>query len=137
VTNRFDDPATAFFELMPFARMLGIELIAAGSDEVVARLPWSPERCTVGGALHGGAVMALADSTGAMCASLVLPDDAAGTTTVESKTNFLRAIRAGFAEARSRPLHRGRTVIVVETEVCDDQGRLTAKVTQSQLVLRD
>jgi 1,4-dihydroxy-2-naphthoyl-CoA hydrolase len=136
MTDRFEDPAAAFVELMPFTRTLGIELVAANAKEVVARLAWSPERCTAGGVLHGGAVMALADSTGGMCASLVLPDDATGTTTVESKTNFLRAIRTGYAEARSRPLHAGRTVVVIETEVRDADGRLAAKITQSQLVLR-
>ena len=136
MSERFDDPTVAFFELMPFTRALGIELIAAHRDEVAARLAWSEERCTAGGVLHGGALMALADSTGAMCASLLLPEDATSTTTVESKTNFFRAIRAGYAEARSRPLHTGRTVIVVETEVRDGEGRLAAKTTQSQLVLR-
>lgn len=136
VTDRFHDPAAAFFELMPFTATLGIELIAASRNEVTARLSWSPERCTASGVLHGGALMALADSTGAMCALLLLPDDATGTTTVESKTNFLRAVRAGYAEARSRPMHAGRTVTVVETEVRDAEGKLAAKVTQSQLVLR-
>ena len=136
MTDRIEDPATAFFELMPFTTPLGIELVAASPSEVVARLAWSPERCTAGGVLHGGAVMTLADSTGGMCALLLLPDDATGTTTVESKTNFLRAVRNGYAEARSRPLQAGRTVIVIETEVRDAQGRLAAKVTQSQLVLR-
>jgi len=126
----------AFAELMPLTRTLGIELVAANQSEVVARLAWAPERCTAGGVLHGGALMALADSAGGMCASLLLPDDATGTTTVESKTNFLRAIRDGAAEARARPLHAGRTVIVVETEIRDAEGRLAAKVTQSQLVLR-
>jgi uncharacterized protein (TIGR00369 family) len=79
--------------------------------------------------------MSLADSTGGACAYLNLPAGAQGTTTVESKTNFLRAVRSGDAEAISRPLHSGRTLIVVETDVVDDRGRLAARVTQSQLVL--
>ena len=74
--------------------------------------------------MHGGA-----------CAYLNLPPGAAGTTTVESKTNFLRAVREGYIEAVTRPLHKGRTLIVVETEIRDAQQRLAAKVTQSQLVL--
>ena len=130
------DPERLFYESMPFARTLGIELVEAGDDQVRARLGWAAERCTSGGVLHGGVLMALADSTGAMCAFLHLPEGATGTTTVESKTNFFRAVRAGDVEATSRPLHVGRSVIVVETELRDDEGRLAAKVTQSQLVLR-
>lgn len=79
--------------------------------------------------------MALADSTGAACAFLNLPAGASGTTTVESKTNFLRAVREGYVESSSRPLHTGRTLIVVETDLRDDRDRLVARVTQSQLVL--
>lgn len=122
---------------MPFVRTLDIELPDAGPHLVSARMPWSEARCTSGGILHGGALMALADSTGALCAVLHLPAEATGTTTVESKTNFFRAVRQGHVEATSRPLHVGRTMISVETELRDDQGRLAAKVTQSQLVLRD
>jgi len=92
--------------------------------------------CTTGGVMHGGAIMSLADSTGALCAFLNLPEGAAGTSTIESKTNFLRAVRSGHAEAISRPLHTGRTVIVIETDVVDADGRLCARVTQSQAVLR-
>lgn len=121
--------------LMPFARTLGITFTRYEPGEVRARLAWSAELCTSGGVLHGGAVMALADTTGGACAFLNLPEHAGATTTVESKTNFLRAVRAGYAEAVSRPLHVGRTVIVVETDVRDDQDRLAARVTQSQLVI--
>lgn len=120
---------------MPFCVEIGVELTAVGPGEVRARLPWAPERCTIGGAMHGGAVMALADGAGAVCAFLNLPDGAVGTTTVSSATNFLRAIRDGHAEAISRPLHTGRSTIVVETEVHDAAGRLVAKVTQTQAVL--
>lgn len=121
---------------MPFAAQVGVTFTAVEASEVRARLPWSAERCTVGGALHGGAVMALADSAGAVAAFLNLPDGAAGTTTVSSATSFLRAVRDGHAEAVSRPLHAGRSTIVVETEVRDADGRLVAKVTQTQAVLR-
>jgi uncharacterized protein (TIGR00369 family) len=76
--------------------------------------------------------MALADTCGGVCAYLNLPEGALGTATIESKTNFLRAVRSGAATATTRPLHRGRTMIVVETEVTRDDGKLAAKVTQTQ-----
>jgi uncharacterized protein (TIGR00369 family) len=79
--------------------------------------------------------MGLADSTGGLCAFLNLPEGAGGTSTIESKTNFLRAVREGYAEAVSRPLHVGRRVIVVETDVVDPAGKLAARVTQTQAVL--
>jgi 1,4-dihydroxy-2-naphthoyl-CoA hydrolase len=122
-------------ELMPLAGTLGVVLLAYSPREVVARLPWAPQVCTAGGVLHGGAIMALADTSGAACAFLNLPEGAAGTTTIESKTNFLRAVTRGFAQTRSVPLHVGRTVIVVETDVTDETDRLVAKTVQSQLVL--
>jgi uncharacterized protein (TIGR00369 family) len=81
--------------------------------------------------------MALADTAGAACAFLNLPHGAAATTTIESKTNFLRAVRGGHVEATSTPLHVGRTVVVVDTELRDENGKLVARVTQSQLVLKD
>jgi 1,4-dihydroxy-2-naphthoyl-CoA hydrolase len=130
------DQVSQIFDSMPFVRTLGIDAGSMGPDEVRARLAWSEERCTTAGVLHGGALMALADTAGAMCAFLNLPDDATGTTTVESKTNFFRAVRSGHVEAVSRPLHTGRTLVVVATELRDADGRLAAKVTQSQLVLR-
>jgi uncharacterized protein (TIGR00369 family) len=83
--------------------------------------------------MHGGAIMALADTCGGVCAFLNLPDGAQGTATVESKTNFLRAVRSGAATAVTRPLHRGRTMIVLETDVLRDDGKLAAKVTQTQV----
>jgi uncharacterized protein (TIGR00369 family) len=128
------DPGT-LLDLMPFTKAIGAVFSRYAKEEVIARLDWAPERCTAGGLLHGGAVMALADSTGAACAFLNLPEGAAGTTTVESKTNFLRGVRDGYVEAISRPLHIGRTVIVVETDVRDQQERLVARVLQTQLVL--
>jgi 1,4-dihydroxy-2-naphthoyl-CoA hydrolase len=120
---------------VPFAAALGVEVIINRPDEVRARVAWRPERCTTAGVLHGGVIMSLADTTGATCAFQNLPDDAAGTTTIESKTNFLRAVRDGYAEAVSRPLHAGRTVVVVETDVTDASGRPVAKVVQTQAVL--
>jgi 1,4-dihydroxy-2-naphthoyl-CoA hydrolase len=122
-------------ELMPFAAHLGIEVVANRADEVRARLAWSPKLCTAGGLLHGGVLMALADSTGALCAYNNITAESPSTTTIESKTNFLRAVRDGHVEAVSRPLHTGRTIIVVDTSLTDADGRLVARVTQSQLVL--
>lgn len=128
------DPDT-LLDLMPFTKTIGAVFSGYSKEEVKARLDWAPERCTAGGLLHGGAVMSLADSTGAACAFLNLPVGASGTTTVESKTNFLRGVRDGYVEAVSRPLHVGRTVVVVETDVLDPQERLVARVLQTQLVL--
>lgn len=99
-------------------------------------MSWTADGCTSNGVLHGGLVMTLADTTGAVCAFLNLPEGAAGTTTIESKTNFLRAIRDGSsAIAESVPLHVGRTTILVETRVHDDDGKLVAVTTQTQAVL--
>ena len=124
-----------FLQTMPFAASLGIGEVAGDATEVTARISWAPERCTSGGVMHGGVLMALADSCGAYCAFLNLPAGAAGTTTIESKTNFLRAVRGGSVRAVSRPLHSGRTVIVIDTELRDDAGKLVARVTQTQAVL--
>jgi len=122
-------------DLMPLVQTLGANFSYATKQEVRARLPWAPELCTAGRMLHGGAVMALANSTGAACAFLNLPKDALGTTTIESKTNFFRGLRDGHIDATSRPLHIGRTIIVVETDVRDHHERLVARVLQTQLVL--
>lgn len=120
---------------MPFCKAIGVEFVSVSPEEVRARLPWTEDGCTIGGALHGGALMTLADGAGAVTAFLNLPEGALGTTTVSSATSFLRAVRDGWAEAVSRPLHRGRTTIVVETEITDAASRRVAKVTQTQAVL--
>jgi 1,4-dihydroxy-2-naphthoyl-CoA hydrolase len=119
-------------DAMPFAALVGIELLEASPDLVRGRLDWSPERTTAGGLMHGAALMALADSCGGVCAFLNLPEGAAGTSTIESKTNFLRAVREGSLTATTKPLHKGRTLMVVETGLALDDGSLAAKVTQSQ-----
>jgi len=119
-------------DLIPFAAAIGIELLEATPELVVSRIQWSPERCTTGGVMHGGALMALADNGGGVCAFLNLPEGAVGTATIESKTNFLRPVRDGAVTASSRPLHVGRTMVVVETELVRDDGQLAAKVTQTQ-----
>jgi 1,4-dihydroxy-2-naphthoyl-CoA hydrolase len=119
-------------DLMPFAALIGIELLEAGPELVRGRIAWSPERCTVGGVMHGGAMIALGDTCGAVCAFLNLPERATGTSTIESKTNFLRAVRDGAITSSTRPLHAGRTLIVVESEIVREDGSLAAKVTQTQ-----
>jgi 1,4-dihydroxy-2-naphthoyl-CoA hydrolase len=123
---------SAISDLIPFAAVVGIELLDAGPELVRGRIEWKPERCTAGGVLHGGAIMALADNCGGVCAFLNLPEGARGTATVESKTNFLRAVRDGAITATTRPLHKGRTLIVLETTVEREDGKLAAKVTQTQ-----
>jgi 1,4-dihydroxy-2-naphthoyl-CoA hydrolase len=135
LTPADEDHTATIHSLMPLAKTLGIQVLHYTPAEVRARLGWSQELCTAGGALHGGVIMALADSTGACCAYLHLPENAAGTTTIESKTNFLRAVRGGYVEAVSQPVHVGGTLIVVQTDVRDDGGRMVARVLQSQLVL--
>jgi 1,4-dihydroxy-2-naphthoyl-CoA hydrolase len=131
-----DEAATALYrQTIPFVTELGVEFLRNAKEEVRARVAWTESRCTFGGVLHGGVLMALADTTGAVCAFLNLPDGAAGTTTIESKTNFLRPVRSGHATAVSRPLHAGRRIVVVETDIVDGENRLAARVTQSQAVL--
>jgi 1,4-dihydroxy-2-naphthoyl-CoA hydrolase len=124
----------AILATMPFAESNGVRLTAASADEARGRLAWAPERCTLGGTLHGGALMLLADSVGAVCAFLGLPEGA-GTATLSSSTNLLRAVRSGEVEAVARPLHRGRSTVVVVTEVRDEEGRLVSFTTQTQSVL--
>ena len=122
--------------LMPLAATLGMRADEYAPEQVVLSLEWAPALCTTNGVMHGGVVMALADSAGGACATLNLPVDATGTATIESKTNFVGAVRTGNVTATSTPLHRGRTTMVVETVVRDAEGKLVAKVTQTQIVLR-
>jgi 1,4-dihydroxy-2-naphthoyl-CoA hydrolase len=122
-------------ELMPFAARLGITVDDAAPDRVTGHLDWAPELCTAHSALHGGALMSLADSLGGLCAFLNLPPGA-GTATISSSTSMLRAVRGGRVTATAAPLHTGRTVIVVQTDIRDEQGRLVAQTTQAQAVLR-
>jgi uncharacterized protein (TIGR00369 family) len=120
--------------LMPFAAASGVRIVRAAADEVLGELDWAAERTTAGGALHGGAIMTLADSAGAVCAFLNLPEGAT-TSTTSSSTVFVRGVQSGTVSALARPLHVGRSTIAVVTEVRDDAGRLVAQVTQSQAVL--
>ena len=121
--------------LVPFAGELGIEIDAAAKEEVRGRMAWAAELCTSGGVMHGGVLMAFADTLGAVCAFLNLPEGSAGTTTISSNTVFTRAVREGEVTAVTRPLHAGRTVVVVQTDLTDGEGRRVAQVTQAQAVL--
>lgn len=120
---------------LPLAQHLGIEIIAAEPERVVARLTVRPELCTSGGILHGGGFMALADTVGAIGARLNLTDGA-NTTTIESKTNFLGSAAIGtVVSAEATPIHRGRRSSVWQTRVTNPAGKLLALVTQTQLVI--
>ncbi len=120
--------------LIPLARVLGIEVTSAERDEVRGRMPWASELCTSANVMHGGALMAFADTLGAVCASLNLPEGAL-TTTIESKTNFFRAVTSGVVEGTARPLHVGRRTLVVQTDLLRADGKRVAQVTQTQAVL--
>jgi uncharacterized protein (TIGR00369 family) len=113
---------------------LGIRFTEATADRIVAELEWREALTTVGGSLHGGALMALADTIGAAATILNLPDGAT-TTTLESKTNFFAAGRAGTIRAEATPLHRGKRTQVWQTRVTDATGRLLSMTIQTQLVL--
>ena len=119
---------------MPFTHHCGVTIASATRDEVQGGMAWRTELCTTFGVLHGGALMAMADSLGAICAFLNLPPGA-GTSTIESKTNMFRGVRAGRVTATSTPLHVGRTTIVVQTDLRDDRGKRVALVTQTQAVI--
>ena len=130
------DDATAFLHRsMPLSATLGMRSVTQTPELVEIAIDWDATLCTSGGLLHGGVVMALADAAGGACAFFNLPEGA-GTSTIESKTNFLGGVKGGAVTASARPLHVGGTTIAVETEVRDDSGRLVAKTTQTQLVLR-
>ena len=117
------------------SELLGIRFVEAAPDRVVAELTYRPELTTVGGSLHGGTLMAFADTLGAAATALNLPAGATGTTTIESKTNFMAPGRAGVVRAETTPLHRGRRTMVWQTRVTDETGRLLSVTTQTQMVL--
>jgi len=121
---------------IPLAATLGIDVSEVTSQRVTATMNWAEQLCTSGGILHGGALMAFADTIGALCAVANLPPGA-GTATIESKTNFFRAVRSGVVTAVSEPLHVGRSTIVAQTNLTDDRDKLVAQVTQTQAVLTE
>ena len=112
---------------MPFAELKGVTFTEAERDRVVARMVVRPDLCTLGHTIHGGAIMALADSVGAVATVINLPDDAKGTTTIESKTNFIGGAREGATlVATATPVHRGRRTQVWQTRLETEDGRLVA-----------
>jgi 1,4-dihydroxy-2-naphthoyl-CoA hydrolase len=120
---------------LPFAKLLGIEIIEAAPDKVTAQLTVRDELCTRPAVLHGGAIMAFADTLGAMATVFNLPEGA-GTTTIESKTNFLApAPNGSVVRGECTPIHRGKRTMVWQTRISTKEGRLVALVTQTQLVL--
>ncbi len=132
-----DEAATARMrEAMPYCATLGVRAEKYTPAEVALALDWAPGLCTTDGILHGGVIMSLADAAGGACALLNLPKEAVGTATIESKTNFLGAVHSGTVIETATPLHAGGTTIVVETSLRDAAGRLVAKVTLTQMVLR-
>lgn len=130
------DPLTTLQQnKLPFAELLGISFISASPEKVVAEMTVRAEFCTVPAVMHGGAIMALADTLGA-CATILNLADGYGTTTIESKTNFIAAAPVGTkVRAECTPVHRGRRTMVWTTRVTSEQGRLLAVITQTQMVL--
>jgi len=130
------DEATALLHAgMSLTKTLGMRAVDNNPDHVVVELDWSPELLTAGGLLHGGAVMALADSAGGLAAFLNLPAGAVGTSTIEAKTNFIGGVKEGDTlRATASPLHVGGMTIVIETTLTVGD-RLVGKVTQTQTVL--
>lgn len=123
-------------DIIPFAKTMGVEIVEASPERVVGKLLVRPDLCTTGGTLHGGAAMAFADSLGAIGAFLSLPDGAKGTTTIESKTNFLGAAKAGTTvSAEATPVHSGKRTSVWQTKITSEDGKAVALVIQTQLVL--
>jgi 1,4-dihydroxy-2-naphthoyl-CoA hydrolase len=119
--------------LMPLAAELGVSLESASADAVVAVLPWQPRLCTAGAIMHGGALMTLADSAGALVAFLGLAEGES-TATITSTTQMFRPVLGGEVRATAVPLNRGRTTVTVQTTVRDDASRLVAQTTQIQAV---
>ena len=120
--------------MMPLVAHLDLQAISGDTDAVVMKAEWADEHCTAGGVLHGGYLMAMADTTGATLAFLNLPDGAI-TSTIESKTNFFRPVTSGAVTATATLVHKGRTTMVVQTDVVDLAGRLVTRTLQTQSVI--
>jgi len=126
----------AIVSSMPFAALMGVEIMEANGDGAKGRLLVRPELCTAGGILHGGAIMAFADSLGAAAGFAALPQGATGTTTLESKTNFLGGAKIGaHVVATTTPVHRGRRTSVWQTRIDTEDGKPIALVIQTQMAL--
>jgi uncharacterized protein (TIGR00369 family) len=123
-------------DTMPFAKLLDVEVTEATPNKITATLLVRDDLCTAGGIMHGGAVMAFADSLGAIGAFLTLPQGAIGTTTIESKTNFRGAAKAGATvRGETTPVHTGKRTSVWQTKIATAEGKPVALVTQTQMVL--
>ncbi len=123
----------ALVAMLPFAGHLGLTLDEAGPDRVVARIAWAPHLCTSAGIMHGGVLMSLADTAGALVTFLGLPEGAT-TATMTSTTQLFRPVSAGTVRAVAVPLHRGRTTVTAQTSLYDFEQRLVAQTTQIQAV---
>ena len=123
----------ALVALMPFAGQLGLVLDEASADRVIARLAWAPHLCTTGGLMHGGVLMSLADTAGALVTFLGLPEGAT-TATITSTSQLFRPVSGGNVHAVAVPLHRGRTVVTAQTSLYDSEERFVAVTTQIQAV---
>ena len=133
---QIDEGLTQFLHTaMPFAGVLDIQAVSGDSNSVVAEITWAAERCTTNGIIHGGYLMAVADTVGASLAIYNLPEGA-GTATIESKTNFLRGAPEGTYTVTATPVHVGRTTIVVQTDVTRADGKLVTRTTQTQAVIQ-
>lgn len=134
MTSTIDpDLTTTLHDQMPLAHLHQIIGVAADDEIVVMSAQWRPECCGIGGVLHGGYLMAMADSAGATLAFINLPPGAS-TTTIESKTNFFRPVTAGHVTATATLVHEGRTTMVVQTDITNDQGALVSRTLQTQAV---
>ncbi len=121
---------------LPLAELLGIEFVSAEADVVAARMLVRPDMCTLGGIAHGGAIMSFADTLGGVAAFINLPPEAKGTTTLESKTNFIAGAPAGATLIGHATLvHRGRRTQVWQTKVSTEGGKLIAMTVQTQMTL--
>ena len=118
---------------MPLSRLIQLEGLEANTDRVVTVADWRAEYCGIGGVLHGGYLMAMADGTGATLAFVNLPEGAT-TTTVESKTNFFRPVTEDSVTATATMVHNGRTTIVVQTDITNNTGGFVSRTLQTQAV---
>jgi 1,4-dihydroxy-2-naphthoyl-CoA hydrolase len=122
--------------IMPLSKLIGVNITSAEKDRITGKLTVRPDLCTTGGIMHGGAIMAFADSLGAVGAFMNLPEGAKGTTTIESKTNFLGAAPEGeTVTAETTPVQIGKRLSVWQTRIMRSDGKQVALVTQTQLML--